>query len=143
MVFTSQTRVLLEKPTFPILCIIDSLHHVFMSYINQPLIATTNPQGRKCGLINTVNRRIMWDSTSPPRHSFYHQALKQVPARIIKPRALGSWAHGAHGTHRVIQMGPGQTGPGLIDSQMTLLPGLTLLPGGVYYPCPWLSKKTN
>ena len=35
-------------------------------------------------------------------------------------------------------MGPGQTGPGLIDSQMTLLPGLTLLPGGVYYPCPGL-----
>ena len=33
------------------------------------------------------------------------------------PLALGPWGPW---DHRVIQMGPGQTGPGLIDSQMAL-----------------------
>ena len=49
------------------------------------------------------------------------QGQLQTPKRApTQPAALGPWARGAHGTHRVIQMCPGQTGPGLIESQMAL-----------------------
>ena len=54
-------------------------------------------------------------------HALGPRAQGQPPKITpTQPAALGPWAHGAHGTHRVIQMGPGQTGPGLIDSQMAL-----------------------
>ena len=85
------------------LCIIHKLHHVFMSDINQPLIATTSP-ARAQVLLNQYHQPYKWcvANIHPCDHHMREacamiSVLRRCPSGIEAATTIGgNWIHSLH-----------------------------------------------